>query len=58
MIRQQRGRVQKVEIAQRLAARMETDEKTAGAWLDALTETLYEAIASGGSITLPGFGGF
>ena len=58
MIQQQRARVQKAEIARRLAERMETNEKTAGAWLDALTETLYEAVAAGESVTLPGFGGF
>jgi len=58
VVQQQRVRVPKAEIARRLAERMETDEKTAGAWLDALTETLYEAIAAGESITLPGFGGF
>lgn len=51
-------RLQKQKIAQRLAARMATDEKTAVAWLDAVTETLCEAISAGESVTPPGFGGF
>jgi hypothetical protein len=51
-------RVQKQDVANRLAERMGTDEKTATEWLDGVTETLYEAISSGESVTLPGFGGF
>jgi len=51
-------RIQKQEVVRRLASRMEMDETTAAAWLDAVTETLYEAIEAGESITLPGFGGF
>lgn len=37
---------------------METDERTAEAWLEAITGTLYEAFKEGRSVTLPGFGGF
>jgi DNA-binding protein HU-beta len=37
---------------------MGADEATAKAWLDVKTETLYEAIKAGESVTLPGFGGF
>ena len=51
-------RIQKHEIAQRLAERMGADEATANQWLDATMETLYGAIAAGECITLPGFGGF
>ena len=51
-------RLQKNEIATRLAQRLGKDEKEAALWLDAVTETLYEAIAAGESVTLPGFGGF
>lgn len=51
-------RTPKSEIAQRLAQRMETDEATAAKWLDGVTETLYEAIRAGESVTLPGFGSF
>ncbi len=55
---QMANRVQKKELTQRLAQRMETDEKTASAWLDAVTEELYEALRLGESVTLPNFGGF
>jgi len=51
-------RTQKSEIIERLARRMETDDDTAARWLDGVTETLYEAIKAGESVTLPGFGGF
>ncbi len=51
-------RVQKSEIAQRLAERMDTDGEIAAQWLDWMIETFYEAIKAGESITLPGFGGF
>ena len=37
---------------------MDADEKTAAAWLDACTETVYEAIKQGESVTLQNFGGF
>ncbi len=51
-------RIQKKEIIQCLAQRMETDEKIAEVWLEAFTDTLYEAFKEGRSVTLPGFGGF
>ncbi|MBW3625616.1 MAG: HU family DNA-binding protein [Armatimonadetes bacterium] len=51
-------RIPKKELALRLARRMETDEATALAWLDGVTETLYEAFKAGESVTLPGFGSF
>jgi DNA-binding protein HU-beta len=51
-------RIKKEEFVRRLAARMETDEATAGAWLDGVTETLYESFQAGESVTLSGFGGF
>lgn len=51
-------RIQKKEVVRRLAQRLDADEKTAEACLDAVLETLYEAIKNGESITLPGFGGF
>lgn len=51
-------RKQKSEIIERLAQRMQTDEEIAAKWLDGVTETLYEAITAGESVTLPGFGGF
>jgi hypothetical protein len=51
-------RVQKQEIARRLAARMNTDEATATAWLDALIDTLYESFKAEENVTLTGFGSF
>ncbi len=53
-----RERIQKPEVANRLAARMKAEEQTAEAWLEALIETLCEALRAGESITLPGLGGF
>ena len=51
-------RVTKKELVARLAARMETDETVAAAWLDAVTDELTEAVRAGQSVTLPNFGGF
>jgi DNA-binding protein HU-beta len=51
-------RIQKNEVARRLAERMQTDEATATAWLDAMLETLYESFKAGESVTLTGFGSF
>ena len=51
-------RIQKKEILHRVARRMRADEKVAEAWLDAFTDTLYEAFKDGQSVTLPGFGSF
>lgn len=51
-------RLDKKEMAHRLARRMGADEATALSGLDALTETLYEAFKAGESVTLPGFGSF
>ena len=52
------SRVGKGEIARRVAERMGTDEPTATTWLDAVTDTLYEAFKAEESVTLPGFGSF
>jgi nucleoid DNA-binding protein len=51
-------RIKKEELARRLAERMNTDKTTALAWIDGVTETLYESFKAGESVTLPGFGGF
>jgi DNA-binding protein HU-beta len=51
-------RVQKKEIARRLAARMKTGEAVSAVWLDAVLDTLYESFKSGESVTLSGFGNF
>ena len=52
------SRIQKKEVLRLMAQRMGADEKTAEAWLDAFTDTLYEAFKEGRSVTLPGLGGF
>jgi DNA-binding protein HU-beta len=52
------GRIEKNELAHRLAARMATDEEAAAAWIDGLIDTLYESIKEGNSVTLKGLGGF
>jgi len=51
-------RIQKDELARRLAARMQTDPKTAAIWIDGVVETLYESFKAGESVTLKGFGSF
>lgn len=51
-------RIEKDELARRLAARMQTDSATASAWIDGIVETLYESFKAGESVTLRGFGGF
>ncbi len=51
-------RIPKQEVVRRLAQRMNAEEKTAAAWLDACTETVYDALKQGESVTLPHFGGF
>lgn len=51
-------RIRKDEFIRRLAARMNTDEATATAWADAVTETVYDSLKAGESVTLPGFGSF
>ena len=51
-------RLDKKEVVRRLAKHMKAEEKTAEDWLDAFTDTLYEAFKQGSSVTLPGFGGF
>ena len=51
-------RIQKDELARRLAERMQTDTQTAALWIDGLVETLYESFKAGESVTLKGFGSF
>ena len=51
-------RIQKKEFIQSLSQRMETDEKTAEAWLDAFIDTLYDYFKKGLSVTLTGLGSF
>lgn len=51
-------RIGRKEVVQRLARRMNRDESTSEIWLDAVTDTLYEAFKKGSGVTLPGFGSF
>jgi hypothetical protein len=51
-------RIQKDELARRLAERMHTDIPTANAWIDGVVETLYESFQAGESVTVKGFGSF
>jgi nucleoid DNA-binding protein len=51
-------RIEKDELARRLAARMQADTATATAWIDGVVETLYESFKAGESVTLRGFGSF
>jgi DNA-binding protein HU-beta len=51
-------RIEKDELARRLAARMQADTTTASAWIDGFVETLYESFKAGESVTLRGFGSF
>ncbi len=51
-------RWQKKDVIRKLAERTKTDEKLAEAWLDAVTDTLYDAFKEGHGVTLTGFGGF
>ncbi len=50
--------ISKKEITNKLALKMNTDEKTASQWLDGVTETLYETFKEGHGVTLTGFGSF
>ena len=51
-------RIQKEELARRLAERMHTDIPTALSWVDGMLDTLYESFQAGESVTLKGFGSF
>jgi DNA-binding protein HU-beta len=52
------GRIQKKDIAEELAQKMNTSCETAEEWMDRLFEILYESFKKGRSVTLQGFGGF
>jgi len=50
--------ISKTEFLRRLSVRMKSDEKTAGEWLEGVTETLYKAFKEGHGVTIQGFGVF
>ena len=54
----QTKRIQKDEFTNHLAQRMDTDIATAEAWLNAVTETLFDEFENDRSVTIKGFGGF
>jgi len=58
MARLMANSITKTEFINRLARHASTDEQTAGQWIDAVTDTLYETFQDGNGVTLPGFGGF
>jgi DNA-binding protein HU-beta len=50
--------IKKDEFVRRLAKKMGTDDATAGAWLEATLEAMYQVFKSGKGLSLAGFGGF
>ncbi|MBD0866654.1 MAG: HU family DNA-binding protein [Rhodobacteraceae bacterium] len=46
----------KTQLVAALAEEMETDKKTAGAALDAITTLIAREVSGGGAVTLPGVG--
>ncbi len=46
----------KTQLVAALADRMDSDKKSAGEALDAITDLITDEVASGGAVTLPGIG--
>ncbi len=46
----------KTQLVAALAEEMETDKKSAGAALDAITNIITREVSAGGAVTLPGVG--
>ena len=46
----------KTQLVAAIAEKMDTEKKTAGAALDAITEVITEEVSKGGAVTLPGIG--
>ncbi len=46
----------KTQLVAALAEEMDTDKKSAGAALDAITDIITKEVAGGGAVTLPGVG--
>lgn len=51
-------RIGKKEFVQLIAKKMNTDEETAGTWLNTILDSMYEIFKSGKGLTLTGFGSF
>ena len=48
----------KTQLVAALAERLESDKKSAGNVIDALTEIVTQEVSQGGAVTLPGLGKF
>lgn len=46
----------KTQLVAALAEKMDSDKKSAGAALDAITDIITEEVSGGGAVTLPGVG--
>jgi DNA-binding protein HU-beta len=51
-------RLSKKDVVEKLASRLSFDHEVAEKYLDAVTETLYDAFKAGEGVTLPSFGSF
>lgn len=51
-------RIDKKELIQIIAKKMNENEETAELWLDTILDSMYETFKSGKGLTLKGFGGF
>ncbi|ODS32532.1 MAG: Integration host factor subunit alpha [Candidatus Scalindua rubra] len=50
--------ISKKEFIQKLALKMNTNEKTSASWVDGVTDTLYETFREGQGVSLTGLGSF
>ena len=50
--------IKKKEFIQKLASKMNANEKTATDWLDGVTDTFYDTFQNGQGVSLPGLGSF
>lgn len=50
--------ISKKEFIQKLALKMNTNEKTSAYWVDGVTDTLYETFREGQGVSLTGLGSF
>jgi nucleoid DNA-binding protein len=51
-------RISKKDVVEKMASRLCVNQDIAEKYLDAVTETLYEAFKAGKGVTLPNFGSF
>ena len=48
----------KTQLVSAIAEKMDSDKKSAGEALDAITEIIIQEVSNGGAVTLPGIGKF